>query len=173
MEEFGDVSQDLDTEVFEDSNEDEGTTDQNTIHEDGIEISFEDLKKDDILQFTVNGSTVTTKVISRAGKDGEGNKYWWNLRFLETGEEKSVNTQDCVNLKKIITALWTEITEEVLVVTFPRYQHHTREVVEAKQNELENWDKFGVFEEVPDRGQKLVGTSWVVVRKPNGVKARL
>ena len=140
LEELGDVSQDLDNEVFEDSNEDEGTSDQNTINEDGVEISFEDIKKDDILQFTVNGSTVTTKVISRAGKVGGGNKYWWNLRFLESGEEKLVNTQDCMNLKKIITALCTEITEEVLVVTIPRYQHHTKEMVEAKQKELENWD---------------------------------
>jgi hypothetical protein len=38
---------------------------------------------------------------------------------------------------------------------------------------LNNWDEFGVYQEVKDLGQRLINTNWVLVRKDAGIKARL
>ena len=44
-------------------------------------------------------------------------------------------------------------TVEVLVK-----EHKRPEVIEAKEKEIENLEKYGVFEEVEDNGQKNVGS---------------
>jgi hypothetical protein len=62
---------------------------------------------------------------------------------------------------------------DTLVVTVPRYMHSEPECVAAKEKELENWEQFEVYTEVKDVGQTLLGTNWVLVKKDNGVKARL
>ena len=60
-----------------------------------------------------------------------------------------------------------------LVVIIPRYLHDNPECIEAKNKELQNWIDFGVYQEVEDVGQRTINTSWVLVRKSSGVKARL
>lgn len=39
--------------------------------------------------------------------------------------------------------------------------------------ELKNWDDFGTYEEVEDVGQFKLNNSWVLVKKDEGIKARL
>ena len=58
-------------------------------------------------------------------------------------------------------------------------EHKKPEVIEAKQKEIENLEKYGVFEEVEDEGQEVVDSRWVVTKKEKSdgqkqkVKARL
>ena len=43
----------------------------------------------------------------------------------------------------------------------------------AKEAELDNWKNFKVYEAVDDVGQEALNTNWVLVKKDDGVKARL
>ena len=67
--------------------------------------------------------------------------------------------------------------EEVNVVHVPMSRHEEENVKCAKEVELENWSKFGVYEEIPKDNQRLMSTHWVVTEKmtENGriTKARL
>ena len=49
--------------------------------------------------------------------------------------------------------------------------------LDAKEKELNSWEEFDVYDEVPDMGQEMLGTSWMLVKKvidgKLGVKARL
>ena len=54
----------------------------------------------------------------------------------------------------------TIYTVEVLVK-----EHKKPEVIEAKQREIENLEKYGVFEEIENEGQETVGSRWVLARK--------
>ena len=54
----------------------------------------------------------------------------------------------------------TIYTVEVLV-----REHKKPEVIEAKQKEIENLEKYEVFEEVEDEGQETVGSRWVITKK--------
>ena len=51
-------------------------------------------------------------------------------------------------------------TVEVLVK-----EHKMPEVIEAKEKEIENLEKYGVFEEVQDVGQETVGSRWIITKK--------
>ena len=61
----------------------------------------------------------------------------------------------------------TECFDEYAIYTVevPVKEHKKPEVIEAKQREIENWEKYGVFEEVEDIGQERVGSRWVITRK--------
>ena len=50
-------------------------------------------------------------------------------------------------------------------VQVPVREHKKSEVIEAKQKEIENLEKYGVFEEVEDEGQDTVDSRWVKTRK--------
>ena len=66
---------------------------------------------------------------------------------------------------------------QTLVVNIPRYRHGEQRCMDAKQIELEKFEKFEAYEEVPDVGQKRLGTNWVLSEKIKEdqviVKARL
>ena len=68
--------------------------------------------------------------------------FWMQMENLE-----------CFNEMKIYTV-------EVAV-----QEHKKPEVIEAKQKEIENLEKYGVFEEVEDEGQDKLGSRWVITRK--------
>ena len=53
----------------------------------------------------------------------------------------------------------------VMVVKIPRKEHNKPEVIEAKEKEMNNIEKYGTFEEVPDRGERKITRRWVVTRK--------
>merc|ERR1711905_41629 len=44
-------------------------------------------------------------------------------------------------------------------------EHKKPEVMEAKDRELENLEKYEVFEEVEDTGQEIIGSRWVITKK--------
>ena len=61
----------------------------------------------------------------------------------------------------------TECFDDILIYTVevPVREHKTPEVIEAKQKEIENLEKYEVFEEVKYEGQETVGSRWVITKK--------
>ena len=133
-------------------------------------ISCEDVKKGDVISYKIPETEVeeTAIVKRRAAKATGSNKYWWVVEVQGSLEEKSVNAEGVLHLKKVNTKV-----TPTLVVSVPRYLHNEPECLAAKEKELQNWRDFGVFREVEDVGQKTINTNWVLVRKEAGIKARL
>ena len=61
----------------------------------------------------------------------------------------------------------SECFDEVAIYTVevPMRKHEKPEVIEAKAKEIENLEKYGVFEKVKDEGQETVGSRWMITRK--------
>ena len=61
----------------------------------------------------------------------------------------------------------SECFDEITIYTVevPVREHKSPEVIDAKQKEIENLEKYGVFEEVEDEGQETVDSRWVITRK--------
>merc|ERR1712030_114312 len=53
----------------------------------------------------------------------------------------------------------------IYAVEVPTKEHKRPEVMEAKDKELENLEKYEVFEEIEDTGQDTIGSRWVITRK--------
>ena len=53
----------------------------------------------------------------------------------------------------------------IYTVEVPTKKHRRPEVIEAKKKDIENLEKYGVFEEVEHEGQQTVGSRWVITRK--------
>ena len=102
-------------------------------------------------------------VTLRSGKVKGGNKYWFNVRNMLTGEKKSLD------LERIE---WTVIPEEIFY-----NQNDSAAVLQAQNDELDKWQQYNVYDEVDDDGQFAISTRWVLTEKQvNGtqrVKARL
>ena len=71
-----------------------------------------------------------------------------------------------------VATFWMKIENEecfediaIYTVEVPVREHRRPEVSEAKQREIENLEKYGVFEEVEDEGQDVVDSRWVITRK--------
>jgi hypothetical protein len=118
-----------------------------------------------------NGEVCVVKVIGRAGKATGGNKYWYNLEYVQPSG--LAGTQGSVDLSKVDQLQKIDIEqddESVFVLEDVSFD-------EAKSAELESWKRNCVFEEVLDTGQKCISTKWVCTLKdtPDGIlpKARL
>ena len=65
------------------------------------------------------------------------------------------------------------------VVELPVKEHNRPDVLEAKRKEVENLEKYNVFEKVKNEGQETIGTRWVITAKEShdgqktGTKPRL
>ena len=59
-----------------------------------------------------------------------------------------------------------EYFDEVAIYTVEvlTKEHRKPEVIEAKEKEIENLEKYGVFEEVEDEGQEMVDPRWIITR---------
>ena len=134
------------------------------------QFSYIKVKMGDIIEYRdpESGEVSKVTVMSRAGKSTGLNKHWWNVKDCENEVQMSVNLSRMEDLVKV-----EEPHVHALVVTVPRYLHKEPECVAAKEAELKNWEDFHVFEEVEDVGQPTINTSWVLVKKETGVKARL
>ena len=53
----------------------------------------------------------------------------------------------------------------VYTVEVPVREHKKVDVIEAKERELDNLMKYGVFEEVCEEGQEMIGSRWVITKK--------
>ena len=144
-----------------------------------IENTFacNDIRAADVITYQIpkTGVVERSKVLSRAAKSTGSNKFWWNVEVQNSGEVKSINTAAVKDLLKVDGDTYTDIIENVhaLVVSIPRHLHNEPECIAAKEKELQNWDDFGVYMEIEDLGQKTLNTNWVLVKKDEGVKARL
>ena len=61
----------------------------------------------------------------------------------------------------------TECYDDITVYTVevPVREHKKVEVIEAKDKELDNLMKYGVFEEVNNEGQETISSRWVITKK--------
>ena len=118
-------------------------------------FSFTEIQMNDTIKYKfMDSDLVTATVQSRADKSSGSTKYWRNLKVEDTGEEKAVNTKNFEAVEKVIDKSQDEI-EEVLVVVIPRHlRYQTTACGEANEKEHQEWDNFGVYEEVTDEGQK-------------------
>ena len=64
---------------------------------------------------------------------------------------------------------------EVLVTEIPKKYHNAPEVIEAKESEITNFNRFEAYEEVDDIGQTRITSRWVVTEKEahDGMKKRI
>ena len=92
-------------------------------------------------------------IISRTGKAKGKNNSWFNVKDITQDEHISI---DFSKIKG-----WKNIEEEVLIAT----PSGNVEILEAKQVELNSWVKHNVYDEVEDRGQKVVSVRWVISQK--------
>ena len=87
----------------------------------------------------------------------------------EEMEENKRMTRSMTEAKKkeirneVISTFWmqkenSECYDDITIYTVevPVREHKKPEVIEAKQKEIENLEKYGVFEEVEDEGQEVV-----------------
>ena len=139
-----------------------------------VSITCSEVTKGDIISYRIpeTGVEEVSRVEQRSSKATGPNKYWFNVVVQGTYERKAVNTKVLLDLKRISSGSYLHCSP-VLVVSIPRYLHDEPECKAAKQKELSNWSQFGVFREVDDVGQRTISTSWVLVRKDTGIKARL
>ena len=89
-------------------------------------------------------------VIGRAGKATGQNKYWFNIKNLDTRNFYSI---DFNKVKK-----WKYLQEEILI----NYSNDSKniKISDAKMKEISNWKHHKVFEEVVDEGQNTVSVKW-------------
>ena len=120
----------------------------------------------------------TAKVVSRAGKATGMYRNWLNIHD-DDGEEKSIDWRSGVRqwAEEPQNCTSSNLTLENNEVFLSTSNLEDRNVMQAKSLELDNWKKFKVYEEVPNRGQPSISVRWVCTEKlVNGetkVKARL
>ena len=67
----------------------------------------------------------------------------------------------------------TKYGEEVYVIYVPKSMLKSDKCIEAKNEELNKLQEFGVYEEVDYVGQDCISTKWIITSKNEKVKARL
>ena len=129
------------------------------------------LRRDDKIEVKSpdTGEWEQARVINRAVKLGTSrpDKNWFNL---ELSDKKSCMDLDRVSYKVIESQANLVMLTEIL----PRSEHNSDEALKAKLAEIEKLDSFYSYEVVEKRpGDKVLGHTWVVVRKDGKVRARL
>ena len=93
----------------------------------------------------------------------------WQYGHDEPPLETIRNYINYVDPEENITAesriLSQDPTEGCYVTFIPKEFHHYPFVIEAKEKELKNFNKFLVYEEVDDVGQNYITSGWVVTEK--------
>ena len=94
------------------------------------------------------------KVISQTSKATSkwGDRY--NAQNLDNGQISWVNMREYRNFRLIPEE------EEVLLGEF-----NEGRIMESKMEEINNWERNGVFEEVKNQGQRTINTHWAVTEK--------
>ena len=112
-------------------------------------------------------------VVSRAGKATGQYRNWFNVKD-QGGEEKSVDFGLGIQQWQYLDEN-DPIRESEVFVAVDKLENEV--VIRAKQLELNNWKQFGVYEEVPNKGQPVLSVRWVCTEKSvnneTKVKARL
>ena len=122
-----------------------------------------------------------TTILGRAGKATGKYKYWLNIHD-ENEDPKSIDwsngVEDWREREGHISKAEESESEESEEVYLANDLHDSKRVREAKFNELQNWKRYNVYEEVCDNGQPCISVRWVCTEKhidgkPSIVKARL
>ena len=100
-------------------------------------------------KFADDNSWNEATILSRAGKVGSKHQFWSNIRSADN-EDSSLHMKDL--------EAWEYVNEEVLITS----ASETHGVAKAKMVELENLKKHQVYEEVPDHGQNMIQTTWII-----------
>ena len=137
-------------------------------------------KGDKIRYHLLEDGWAEATVIGRGGKATGRNKYYYNVQNRCEGKQIGINL-DQIEFEKINdfeNGSFNEENESVNMACMPNEGQENEKVIQAKENELENWSNFRVFEEVEDKGQKTLSTRWVINEKilpdgTKGIKARL
>ena len=137
------------------------------------------LKQDDVVRFrTAEESEWNTAVIlGRAGK-ATSQKYQNHYNILqEHSEVPNVIDVNKLEIQKRATEtediLFTEEDNANLVLYSTKAIEEDPKVIEAKKEEIQKLQEFGVYHEVKDTGQNSVSTRWVITKKGEKYKARL
>merc|ERR1711905_16810 len=113
---------------------------------------------------------------NQAGTDAVGEDLDSNdIKELEA-ERRVTRSRTAIERRELTrdqtAAFWlqmenTECFDDVAVfaVEVPAKEHKKPEVLEAKDREIENLEKYEVFEEVEDVGQETIGSRWVITKK--------
>jgi len=54
---------------------------------------------------------------------------------------------------------------EIFTVEVPVREHGKPDIVEAKENEIQNLKTYETFEEIKDEGQETIGSRWIITEK--------
>merc|ERR1711905_65956 len=122
------------------------------------------------------GKEASTIDSDQASTDAFGENLDSNdIRELEA-ERRQTRSRTAVERRELTrdqtAAFWlqmenTECYDDIAVfaVEVPSKEHKRPEVLEAKDREIENLEKYEVFEEVDDIGQETIGSRWVITKK--------
>ena len=96
-----------------------------------------DIKQNDMVKYKddENSEWVQKQLISRAGKVGGKYQYWWNVKEMDLGHIQAEDLGEKYACEKVIEEAdeRVEDTDDVYVVTIPRYRHHEHECKLAKE----------------------------------------
>ncbi len=89
---------------------------------------------------------------------------------VEESEDENEVRRDLMN--DIIGAKYLQVEKsvyfmdyEIFTVEVPVREHGKPEIVEAKENEIQNLKTYETFEEIKDEGQETIGSRWIVTEK--------
>ena len=118
-------------------------------------------------------------IINAGGRTKGKNKNLFNLVKSSDESTHHIHLDKCIVEKNTETIQFVHYFEDVNVeqtfaVNIPKTRYCDPRIQEAMRKEMEVWDKYEVYREIHDTGQKTLSTRWVVTQKSNDIfKARL
>ena len=98
-------------------------------------------------------------ILGRGGKASGAYKYYLNIRDLSDNTEECIDWKSSVNEWRVINNIFVASSNDDFSL--------------AKEKELENWEKMGVYEIVDNEGQNYVSVRWVLNEKvKEGIKVK-
>ena len=94
-------------------------------------------------------------LIGRAGKATGQNKFWFNIKNVETGNLSSIDFSKIKN--------WKYLEEEVLLNNTS--DSADIQILNTKMKGIENWKVHKTFQKVANEGQSTISVRWVVTKK--------
>ena len=89
---------------------------------------------------------------------------------VEESQDENEVRRDLIN--DVIGSIYLQVEKsvyfmdyEIFTVEVPVREHGKPEIVEAKENEIQNLKTYETFEEIKDEGQETIGRRWIVTEK--------
>ena len=123
------------------------------------------IKTNDNIKCKMDNEWFFGTVTSHVGKATEKYRTWYNVRD-ENLEERSVDLGQIE---------WEKVPESEMNITSitDNLQSVSKEITNAKENELNKFALFDSYQEITDCGQKPLSIRWIVTNKDGNTKARL